>query len=117
MLNSFFFSSRQSLAGSSRLSTITPKNKDDTTPVSRTSSQSSLVGTSRTASQSSIALPSRSPSQSSMPTPSRTLSQTSLAGVESVSKRSSFVEVPKICIFLYYYYSAYTFSFIYKCTF
>ncbi|VVC37313.1 Hypothetical protein CINCED_3A019391 [Cinara cedri] len=85
-------SSRQSLAGSSRLSMIAPKNKDDTSPVSRTSSQSSLVGTSRTPSQSSIALPSRTPSQSSMPAPSRTLSQTSLAGIDSTSKRSSFVE-------------------------
>ncbi|XP_060839401.1 dynactin subunit 1 isoform X2 [Rhopalosiphum padi] len=85
-------SSRQSLSGSSRLSLIAPKNKDDTSPVSRTSSQSSLVGTSRTPSQSSIVLPSRTSSQSSMPAPSRTLSQTSLAGVDSTPKRSSFVE-------------------------
>ncbi|XP_015375874.1 PREDICTED: dynactin subunit 1 isoform X2 [Diuraphis noxia] len=87
-------SSRQSLSGSSRLSLIAPKNKDDTftSPVSRTSSQSSLVGTSRTPSQSSIALPSRTSSQSSMPAPSRTLSQTSLAGMDSTPKRSSFVE-------------------------
>ncbi|XP_060880409.1 dynactin subunit 1 isoform X3 [Metopolophium dirhodum] len=87
-------SSRQSLSGSSRLSLIAPKNKDDTftSPVSRTSSQSSLVGTSRTPSQSSIVLPSRTSSQSSMPAPSRTLSQTSLAGMDSTPKRSSFVE-------------------------
>ncbi|KAL4149675.1 hypothetical protein QTP88_003563 [Uroleucon formosanum] len=87
-------SSRQSLSGSSRLSLIAPKNKDDsfTSPVSRTSSQSSLVGTSRTPSQSSIALTPRTSSQSSMPAPSRTLSQTSLAGVDSTPKRSSFVE-------------------------
>ncbi|XP_025206308.1 dynactin subunit 1 isoform X2 [Melanaphis sacchari] len=85
-------SSRQSLSGSSRLSLVAPKNKDDTSPVSRTSSQSSLVGTSRTPSQSSIALPSRTSSQSSMPAPSRTLSQTSLAGIDSTPKRSSFVE-------------------------
>ncbi|XP_060880408.1 dynactin subunit 1 isoform X2 [Metopolophium dirhodum] len=86
--------SRQSLSGSSRLSLIAPKNKDDTftSPVSRTSSQSSLVGTSRTPSQSSIVLPSRTSSQSSMPAPSRTLSQTSLAGMDSTPKRSSFVE-------------------------
>lgn len=85
-------SSRQSLAGSNRLSLIAPKNKDDTSPVSRTSSQSSLVGTSRTPSQSSIVLPSRTASQSSMRAPSRTLSQTSLAGIDSTPKRSSFVE-------------------------
>lgn len=91
----YSFSSRQSLSGSSRLSLIAPKNKDDsfTSPVSRTSSQSSLVGTSRTPSQSSIALTPRTSSQSSMPAPSRTLSQTSLAGVDSTPKRSSFVEV------------------------
>lgn len=94
----YFFSSRQSLAGSSRLSLIAPKNKDDTSPVSRTSSQSSLVGTSRTPSQSSIVPPSRTASQSSMRAPSRTLSQTSLAGIDSTPKRSSFVEVFK-CLF------------------
>lgn len=89
----FMISSRQSLSGSSRLSMIAPKNKDDSSPVSRTSSQSSLVGTSRTPSQSSIALPSRTPSQSSIRAPSRTSSQTSLAGMDSTPKRSSFVEV------------------------
>lgn len=91
----YIFSSRQSLSGSNRLSYVAPKIKDDTftSPVSRTSSQSSLIGTSRTSSQSSIALPSRTPSQPSMPAPSRTLSQTSLAGVDTTPKRSSFVEV------------------------
>ncbi|XP_050429096.1 dynactin subunit 1 isoform X2 [Adelges cooleyi] len=93
-------SSRQSLAGNTRLSSVGSKNKDDTftSPVSRTSSQSSLVGTNRTPSQPSIlynpsrAPPSRTPSQPSMPAPSRTLSQTSLAGTDSTPKRSSFVE-------------------------
>lgn len=89
----YIFSSRQSLAGSSRLSSIGTKNKDDSSPVSRTSSQSSLAGTSRTPSQSSIALPTRTPSQPSMPAPLRTLSQTSLAGNDAIPKRSSFVEV------------------------
>lgn len=96
-LKPLHFSSRQSLTGSSRLSSIAPKNKDDafTSPVSRTASQTSLVGTSRTPSQSAIALSSRTPSQPSMPAPSRTLSQTSLAGIDSTPKRSSFVEVFK----------------------
>lgn len=88
------------MAGSSRLSTVAPKNKDDmfTSPVSRTSSQSSLVGSSRTPSQSSIGLPSRTPSQPSMRAPSRTLSQVSLADSDSTPKRSSFVEVFEISI-------------------
>ncbi|XP_050534723.1 dynactin subunit 1 isoform X2 [Daktulosphaira vitifoliae] len=91
--------SRQSLSGTSRLSTMGSKNKDDTftSPVSRTSSQSSLVGSNRTPSQSSIippsrALPTRTPSQPSMRAPSRTLSQTSFTEVETTPKRSSFVE-------------------------